>query len=181
MKQIRCTEIPEGGSARANRGFPAGPRYQLSVANMLDFAPLGDSQFDAVICMDSALPHLESAQQLVQAAEQMRARTASGGVVMASIRDYDHLIEERAVVQGPAFYSDRGRRRIIFQVGTGSTTDDIFFTFTSLESWRMNGRRFTQPLLIAPSAEMRSRPHLVKQDLRIHAGYSLPRVAFISP
>jgi hypothetical protein len=35
---------------------------------------------------------------------------------MASIRDYDQLIEERPVVQTPAFYSDQGRRRIVFQV-----------------------------------------------------------------
>jgi glycine/sarcosine N-methyltransferase len=35
---------------------------------------------------------------------------------MASIRDYDRLIQERPVVQGPSFYSDQGKRRIVFQV-----------------------------------------------------------------
>ena len=35
---------------------------------------------------------------------------------MASIRDYDRLISERPVVQGPSFYLDQGHRRIVFQV-----------------------------------------------------------------
>jgi 2-polyprenyl-3-methyl-5-hydroxy-6-metoxy-1,4-benzoquinol methylase len=89
---------------------------QFSVANMLDLAYLGDSQFDTVICMDNAFPHLESTEQLLQAAGQMRSRLRPGGFLMASIRDYDRLIEERPVIQGPSFYSDQGRRRIVFQV-----------------------------------------------------------------
>jgi glycine/sarcosine N-methyltransferase len=35
---------------------------------------------------------------------------------MASIRDYDHLVNERPTVQGPVFYSDHGQRRIVHQV-----------------------------------------------------------------
>jgi glycine/sarcosine N-methyltransferase len=88
----------------------------FSVANMLDLTSVGESHFDAVICIDNALPHLESAEQLLQAAEQLRATLRPGGLLMASIRDYDRLIEERPVIQGPSFYSDQGRRRIVFQV-----------------------------------------------------------------
>lgn len=89
---------------------------QFSVANMLDLTTLGESRFDAVTCMDNALPHLESAELLLQAAVQMRTRLLPGGLLMASIRDYDLLIKERPVVQGPSFYSDQGHRRIVFQV-----------------------------------------------------------------
>jgi glycine/sarcosine N-methyltransferase len=88
----------------------------FSVANMLNLTSLRESHFDAVICMDNALPHLESAEQLFQAAKQFRARLRLGGLLMASIRDYDRLMEERPVTQGPSFYSDQGRRRIVFQV-----------------------------------------------------------------
>jgi glycine/sarcosine N-methyltransferase len=89
---------------------------QFSVANMLDLSCLGNSYFDAVICMDNSLPHLESADHLLQAAVQMRSRLRPGGSLMASTRDYDRLIEERPVVQPPSFYLDQGRRRIVFQV-----------------------------------------------------------------
>ena len=99
---------------------------QFSVANMLDLACFG-AHFDAVICMDNALPHLESAEQPVQAAVQIRARLRPGGLLMASIRDYDRLLKERPVVQGPFFYFDHGHRRIVFQVW--NWFDDRRYTF----------------------------------------------------
>ena len=37
---------------------------RFSVANVLDLRGLGDSDFDAAICMDNSLPHLESTEQL---------------------------------------------------------------------------------------------------------------------
>lgn len=100
---------------------------QFSVANMLDLASLGEQHFDAVICMDNSLPHLESAEQLVHAATQFRARLRSGGLLMASIRDYDRLMEERPVMHGPSFYLDGARRRIVFQVW--DWIDDRQYTF----------------------------------------------------
>lgn len=88
----------------------------FSVTDMLDLSAFADSSFDAVICMDNALPHLENSEQLIQAAMQFRAKLRPNGLFMASIRDYDLLIKERPTVQGPVFYSDQGHRRIVFQV-----------------------------------------------------------------
>jgi glycine/sarcosine N-methyltransferase len=88
----------------------------LRVADMRSLTLIPDPAFDAVICMDNALPHLENDEQLLQAATQMRTKLRTGGVFVASIRDYDHLIKERPAVQGPAYYSDQGRRRIVHQV-----------------------------------------------------------------
>jgi SAM-dependent methyltransferase len=102
-------------------------RLRSTVVNMLDMTSLGESCFDAVICMDNALPHLAGTEQLTEAAAQIRARLRSGGLLMASIRDYDHLITEKPRVQGPAFYSDHGRRRIVFQVW--DWIDDRRYTF----------------------------------------------------
>jgi len=100
---------------------------QFSVANLLNLEHFGESSFDAVICMDNALPHLQSAEELIQAAMQIRARLRPGGCFMASIRDYDRLLQERPTVQEPFFYSDDGRRRIVFQVW--DWLDDRRYTF----------------------------------------------------
>lgn len=89
---------------------------QLFVADMLDLAEIPDEDFDVVICMDNALPHLESDEELFQAARQIRRKLRAGATFMGSIRDYDSLVRERPVVQGPAFYSDQGGRRIVHQV-----------------------------------------------------------------
>ncbi len=89
---------------------------QLFVADMLDLTEIPDSDFDAVLCMDNALPHLESDEQLFQAATQIRRKLRAGATFMGSIRDYDSLVQERPAVQGPAFFSDQGSRRIVHQV-----------------------------------------------------------------
>lgn len=70
------------------------------VADMLDLTALPD----AVTCMDNVLSHL------------VRRKLRSGGLFMASIRDYDSLVREKPVVQGPNFYSDETGRRIVYQV-----------------------------------------------------------------
>lgn len=89
---------------------------QLFVANMLDLTVIPESDFDVVICMDNALPHLDSDEQLLAAATEIRRKLRVGGIFVASIRDYDTLVRKRPVVQGPSFYSDQGRRRTVHQV-----------------------------------------------------------------
>ncbi|MGB9122753.1 MAG: class I SAM-dependent methyltransferase [Candidatus Angelobacter sp.] len=93
-----------------------GLRVRAFVADMLDLAEVPEGEFDAVICMDNALPHLESEEQLLLAVTEMRRKLRSGGLFMASLRDYDRLVQEKPVVQGPNFYSDDKGRRIVHQV-----------------------------------------------------------------
>jgi glycine/sarcosine N-methyltransferase len=93
-----------------------GLNIRTFVADMLDLAEVPDGEFDAVICMDNALPHLESEEQVLQAAIQMRRKLRADGLFMASIRDYDSLAREKPAVQGPNFYSDEKGRRIVHQV-----------------------------------------------------------------
>ena len=103
-----------------------GLSVRAFVADMLDLTVIPDGEFDAVICMDNALPHLES-EQLLQAATQMRRKLRPGALFMASIRDYDSLVRAKPVVQGPNFYYDDKRRRIVHQVW--DWLDDRRYTF----------------------------------------------------
>jgi glycine/sarcosine N-methyltransferase len=89
---------------------------RLFVADMLDLTAIPEGDFDAVICMDNALPHLENYDELLEAANQIRRKLRAGAIFMGSIRDYDSLVRERPAVQGPSFYSDQGSRRIVHQV-----------------------------------------------------------------
>ncbi|HET6175698.1 MAG TPA: class I SAM-dependent methyltransferase [Candidatus Sulfotelmatobacter sp.] len=100
---------------------------QSFVADILNLSSLPVAGFDAVICMDNALPHLESNEQLVQALGQIRSKLRPEGLLMASIRDYDRLIEEKPVAQGPAFYDDQDGRRIVLQVW--DWIDDLRYVF----------------------------------------------------
>lgn len=101
--------------ARVEAGLRGLP-LPLAVADMRDLSGIEEAAFDAVVCMDNSLSHLSGSEDLVRAATQMRTKLRPGGVLMAGIRDYDRLVVERPSTQGPAFYSDQGRRRIVFQV-----------------------------------------------------------------
>ncbi len=114
---IEGCDISPGAIQRArleasNRGLS----IPFSVANMLQLSAIPRSSFDAVICIDNSLPHLESDKQLLQAAQQAYGKLRVGGSFFGSIRDYDRLVIERPTIHGPSFFSDNGRRRIVFQI-----------------------------------------------------------------
>lgn len=109
---ISSGEIQRARSEASKRGLTV----PFSVASMLQLTAVGQSSFDAVICIDNSLPHLETDAQLLQAARQARAKLRTDGSFIGSIRDYDRLIVERPAAQGPSFYSDGDRRRIVFQI-----------------------------------------------------------------
>ena len=93
-----------------------GLSVPFSVANILKLTAVGRSSFDAVICIDNSLPHLETDGELLQAAQQAYGKLRPGGSFIGSIRDYDRFVVEKPTIQGPSFYSDDGRRRLVFQV-----------------------------------------------------------------
>jgi len=114
---IEGCDISSGAIQRArSEASKRGLSVPFSVANMLRLSAIPRSSFDVVICMDNSLPHLESDEQLLQAAQQAYEKLRNGGSFVGSTRDYDRLVVERPTTQGPTFYSDVGRRRIVFQI-----------------------------------------------------------------
>lgn len=107
-----------GGAVQRARSEAAARKLDIPfyVADMRNLDEVPASDFNAVICMDNALPHLLNESDLAQAAGQIRTKLRTGGTFLASIRDYDTILAQPPVVQGPAFYSDEGKRRIVFQV-----------------------------------------------------------------
>ena len=104
--------IERARAEASRRGF----HIPLFVADMRLLNAVPISGFHAVICMDNALPHLNSEDELAKAAKQIRAKLRTSGTFVASIRDYDEILRQRPVVQGPGFISDAGKRRIVFQL-----------------------------------------------------------------
>lgn len=100
---------------------------QFFTADMRDLTQIPGGPFDAVVCLDNSLPHLEDDKDLQQAAAQIHRRLRPEGIFLASIRDYDRLVLERPVVHGPAFHGIAGERRIVHQVWDWS--DERRYTF----------------------------------------------------
>jgi hypothetical protein len=70
--------------------------------------------------------------------KNISARLKPGGVFLATIRDYDSLLQTRPSVQGPAFYSENGRRRIVHQIWDwheNSYTIHLYLTWETGSCW----------------------------------------------
>jgi len=95
--------------------------------------------FDAVVMADNAFAHLPSESDVRQAAASAARQLDRGGILLATMRDYDALTRERPTVHGPAFYEDGGRRRIVHQVwdwtGERQYTMHLYITRETGAGW----------------------------------------------
>jgi glycine/sarcosine N-methyltransferase len=105
-------EIARAEREAASRGLDCA--FRVDDMRTLSSATAG--RYGAVIAMDNALPHLDSDEDILATFTAMRVRLRPGGKMLVSVRDYARLLDERPAFMPPAFYSDNGRRRIVFQV-----------------------------------------------------------------
>ena len=111
---ISDSELKEAEERAAKRG--AAIRFEHA-----DFRALENvfsEQFDIVICMDNALPHMLSAQDLERAVRSITDRIADGGIFVASIRDYDALLADKPPYSPPYIHKTDEGQRVSFQTWT---------------------------------------------------------------
>ena len=91
--RVHGTDVSEPAVARA-RAEAAVRRLDATFA-VADMRSLGDEvggPYDAVLTFDNSLAHLLTDDDLAAALGSMRARLAPGGLLLASVRDYDALL-----------------------------------------------------------------------------------------
>lgn len=96
----------------AERRYLSIPFY---VSDMTSLREIAENEFDVVVAMDNALPHL-NAVQLGQATRAIASKLKPNGLFLASIRDYNKLILQKPTIQEPAFFGTGENRRIVHQV-----------------------------------------------------------------
>lgn len=102
--------------ARAEReAKQRGLDITFFVSDMTSLDEIARSDFNVVAAFDNALPHL-TPDQLTKAVRVIGSKLEPHGLFIASIRDYDTLIRQRPAIQGPVFYGESGKRRIVQQV-----------------------------------------------------------------
>ena len=113
---VTASDISEGELAEAReRASEKGVQICFDRA---DFCALSDTfseQFDIVIAMDNALPHMLTPKDLEAAASSIGAQVRKGGLFAASIRDYDSLLENRPPYSPPYIHTTEKGRRVSFQ------------------------------------------------------------------
>jgi SAM-dependent methyltransferase len=114
--QVRGTDLSTQAVERARREAQTyGVAITFGVADVRTLAEHVTDSFDVVLACDNALPHLLSDADLQQGVRSMAARLRPGGLFVASIRDYDALVQERPR-STPLKVFDNNERRIVFQV-----------------------------------------------------------------
>ena len=71
--------------------------------------------FDILICMDNALPHMLSQDALKAAIGSISGRIREGGIFVASIRDYDALLQDKPPYSPPYIHKTGDGQRVSFQ------------------------------------------------------------------
>ncbi len=74
-----------------------------------------DEQFDIVIAMDNALPHMLTKDDLAAAIKSITNRIKDGGIFVASIRDYDELLKTKPPYSPPYIHKTESGQRVSFQ------------------------------------------------------------------
>jgi glycine/sarcosine N-methyltransferase len=112
---VGCDLSPAEVRRATREAEQRGLDIEFHVSDMTDLKEISQTGFDVVSAFDNALPHLTS-NELITAVGAMASKLKPGGLFIASIRDYDLLLQHKPAMQEPAFFGDAGSRRIIHQV-----------------------------------------------------------------
>ena len=113
---VTASDISDGELAEA-KVRAADNHVQIHFEHA-DFCALSDvfaEPFDLVICMDNALPHMLSAEALEAAVRSITGQLAPGGMFVASIRDYDALLQDQPPYSPPYIHKTDKGQRVSFQ------------------------------------------------------------------
>jgi SAM-dependent methyltransferase len=115
--RVHATDLSPRAVARLGHELEQrGLTAETGVADLrtLDTDVVGD--FDVVLALDNALPHLPDLADLDRAVAGMAKKLRPGGLFMVSTRDYDLLRVERPRADLPRPIDGPDGRRITFQV-----------------------------------------------------------------
>lgn len=113
---VTGSDLSEAAVVRArNEARIRNLEISFVVSDMTSMSEISGRNFDAVVAMDNALPHL-TGEQVRSALRAGASKLAQNGMFIASIRNYDELLKSRPTVQPPVFYGRQGTRRIVHQV-----------------------------------------------------------------
>ena len=132
--KLVASDLSQTSVLRAEReAVHRGAAIQFHLADMRNLSFLPDGEFDAVIAADNAISHLLLKKDRDQALQEMAKKLRPEGTWLATIRDYDRLIQTRPASQPPSFFAERGNRRIVHQLWDWEGEDYDLHLYISLE------------------------------------------------
>jgi len=122
---VTASDISDGELAEAKQR--AAKNHVTIRFEHADFCALSETfseLFDIVIAMDNALPHMLSHSALEAAIQSITNQVVTGGMFVASIRDYDALLMDKPPYSPPYIHQTHKGQRVSFQ--TWNWDDDHY-------------------------------------------------------
>ena len=116
---VTASDISQGELAEAReRAAKNNVCIDFAQADFTALEKTFDQQFDIVMAMDNAIPHMLTAEALEAAIRSMAGRMADGGMFVASIRDYDAMLLDKPPYSPPYIHQTGEGQRVSFQTWT---------------------------------------------------------------
>lgn len=113
---VTASDISDGEIAEAKvRATNNHVKIRFEHADFCALSETFSEQFGIVICMDNALPHMLSKSALEAAIKSITNQIVTGGMFVASIRDYDALLIEKPPYSPPYIHKTDNGQRVSFQ------------------------------------------------------------------
>jgi 2-polyprenyl-3-methyl-5-hydroxy-6-metoxy-1,4-benzoquinol methylase len=113
---VTASDISDGELVEAaKRAEENGAKIRFEHADFCSLSDKFSEQFDIVIAMDNALPHMLSYEALEKAIKSIVNQMKDGGLFVASIRDYDLLLNEKPNHSSPYIHKTDKGQRVLFQ------------------------------------------------------------------
>ena len=113
---VTASDISDGELAQAKeRAAKNQVKIRFEHADFCALSQTFSEQFDIVIAMDNALPHMLSKSALEAAIKSITNQIAPGGLFVASIRDYDALLVDKPPYSPPYIHKTDKGQRVSFQ------------------------------------------------------------------
>jgi len=115
--KVHATDLSPKAIERAEQeANKKGVSLSFGVADFKKLKDQVEGTFDIVISCDNSLPHLLTDEELLLAAKNILFKMKSNSLFIASIRDYDQLLEDKPRSIQPTVKDFENERTISFQV-----------------------------------------------------------------
>ena len=122
---VTASDISDGEIAEAKtRASNAKVKIRFENADFCALSATFSEQFDIVIAMDNALPHMLSSEDLGKAVKSIVGQIKENGIFVGSIRDYDALLQDKPPYSPPYIHETEKGKRVSFQ--TWAWNDDRY-------------------------------------------------------
>ena len=116
---VTASDISDGELKEAKvRAEDNQVKIRFEHADFCALSEIVSEKFDIIICMDNALPHMLTKSSLEAAIRSITNQLVTGGMFVASIRDYDAILKDKPPYSPPYIHKTEKGQRISFQTWT---------------------------------------------------------------